>query len=256
MLHPLPHRDGAVPKVTVVIPARDEEATVAAVVAGVLGLGPDVVAEVLVVDDGSSDATARRAEAAGARVVGATAGPGKGQAMWQGVRESAGDVVVFCDADLAPFDPAYVPTLVDALLRHPGAALAKGRYHRTGTGGRVNELVARPSLELLHPAVAHLRQPLGGEYAAWRDVLEQVPFVHGYGVDLGLVLDVGARFGAGSVVEADLGERTHRNRPLDELRPQAVAVLEVALQRAGVLGRTVGECPPLRTIAGYVRRTA
>jgi len=252
MLHPLP--DGE--KVSVVIPARDEEATVADVVAGVLGLGPDRVAEVLVVDDGSSDATAVRAEAAGARVVAADAGPGKGQAMWQGLRESSGDVVVFCDADLAPFDPEYIPSLVGALVRRPGAALVKGRYHRTGTGGRVNELVARPTLELLHPTVAHVRQPLGGEYAAWRHVLEQVPFVHGYGVDLGLVLDVAARFGAASVVEADLGERTHRNRPLDELRPQAVAVLEVALHRAGVLGRSIDECPPLRTTPGYVRRTA
>jgi glucosyl-3-phosphoglycerate synthase len=246
------------PVASVVIPARDEAATVAAVVRGVLGLGPSVVAEVVVVDDGSTDATAEVAAAAGARVVAADAatGPGKGQAMWKGVAEAAGEVVVFCDADLAPFDPAYVPRLVEALVRRPGAGLAKGRYRRTGTGGRVNELVARPVLDLLHPALAHLSQPLGGEYAAWRDVLEQVPFVHGYGVDLGLVLDVAARFGPDAVVEADLGDRSHRNRPLDELRPQARAVLEVALHRAGLLDVAPAERPPLRDVPGYVRRTA
>jgi glucosyl-3-phosphoglycerate synthase len=249
MLHPV---------VTVVIPARDEAATVGDVVAGVRSLGPDVVAEVLVVDDGSTDATAAVAARVGARVVAAdpAIGPGKGQAMWKGLAESHGEVVVFCDADLAPFDPTYVPRLVEALVRHPGAGLVKARYRRrTGTGGRVNELVARPALDLLHPALARLSQPLGGEYAGWRDVLEQVPFVHGYGVDLGLVLDVAARFGAGAVVEADLGDRSHRNRSLDELRPQARAVLEVALARAGMVDRPA-ERPPLVDVPGYVRRTA
>lgn len=246
------------PVVSVVIPARDEASTVAGVVAGVRALGPHAVAEVLVVDDGSTDATAERARDAGARVVAADAdiGPGKGQAMWKGVTEAVGDLIVFCDADLAPFDPAYVTHLVDGLVRRPGAGLVKARYHRTGTGGRVNELVARPVLELLHPAVAHLAQPLGGEYAAWRDVLEQVPFVHGYGVDLGLVLDIARRFGPGAVVETDLGDRSHRNRPLDALRPQATVVLEVALQRAGRLAGPLAECPPLRDVPGYVRRTA
>ena len=247
MLHPV---------ISVVIPARDEEATIGDVVRAIMGLGREAAAEVLVVDDSSADGTAATAAAAGARVVAAESGPGKGQAMWHGVREAASDLIVFCDADLAPFDPSYVTDLASALVGRPGASLVKGRYHRSGTGGRVNELVARPSLELLHPSVAHLSQPLGGEYAAWREVLEQVPFVHGYGVDLGLVLDIAGRFGATSVIETDLGVRTHRNRPLEELRPQAAAVLEVALQRAGVLGRTVPECPPLCTVPGYVRRTA
>ena len=244
------------PNVSVVVPARDEAGTVGEVVRGVLDAGDPRVAEVLVVDDGSTDATAAVAAAAGARVVGAEAGPGKGQALWKGLAESVGEVVVFCDADLSPYDPKYVGLLLDALARCPGAGLVKGRYRRTGTGGRVNELVARPALELLHPGLAHLSQPLGGEYAGWRDLLEQVPFVHGYGVDLGLVLDVAGRFGTDAVIEADLGERSHRNRPLDQLRPQAQAVLEVALQRAGLLGRSLPECPPLRDVPDYVRRTA
>jgi glucosyl-3-phosphoglycerate synthase len=251
------------PTVTVVIPARDEATTVGDIVRAVLHLSRPRVHEVLVIDDGSGDGTGAVAARAGARVVRATDvlpgyadGPGKGQAMWKGVAEASGDVIVFCDADLTGFDPAYVTQLVEALTAAPAAALAKGRYAgRSGTGGRVNELVARPALELLHPALAGLAQPLGGEYAAWRDVLEDVPFVHGYGVDLGLVLDIADRFGAASVVQADLGVRSHRNRPLADLRPQAKAVLEVALARAGVADPPA-ECPPLRSVAGYERRTA
>ena len=244
------------PVVSVVIPARNEAATVGGIVRSVLGLGARV-REVVVVDDGSTDDTAAVARAAGAEVVPSEGGPGKGQAMWKGVAETSGDVVVFCDADLEGFDPRFITGLVDALRATPRAALAKGRYaERAGTGGRVNELVARPALELLHPLLAGLAQPLGGEYAAWRDVLEQLPFVHGYGVDLGLVLDVADLFGPEAIVEADLGVRIHRNRPLDELRPQARVVLEVALQRAGMLASPLPECPPLRTVPGYERKTA
>jgi glucosyl-3-phosphoglycerate synthase len=251
------------PVVTVVIPARNEASTVGDIVRAVLGLRRPV-GEVVVVDDGSTDGTAAVAAEAGATVVTAATtlpefgtGPGKGQAMWKGLAESAGDVIVFCDADLRGFDGSFVTRLADALVASPGAAIAKGRYsERAGTGGRVNELVARPALELLHPLLADLAQPLGGEYAIWRDVAEELPFVHGYGVDLGLVLDIADRFGAEAIVEADLGVRTHRNRSLDELRPQARIVLEVALQRAGMLASSLPECPPLRTVAGYERRTA
>ena len=244
------------PVASVVIPARNEAGTVGRIVRSVRSLG-DRVAEVVVVDDQSTDDTAAVAGESGARVVRSELGPGKGQAMWKGVAETTGDVVVFCDADLEGFDPAFITGLLDALTSTPGAALAKGRYAaRSGTGGRVNELVARPVLELLHPRLSGLAQPLGGEYAAWRDVLEQLPFVHGYGVDLGIVLDVAERFGPEAIVEADLGVRAHRNRSLEQLRPQARVVLEVALHRAGLLTTPVAECPPLRTTPGYVRRSA
>lgn len=254
MLHPV---------VSVVVPARNEATTIAGVVAGALALGHDQVAEVVVVDDGSIDGTPEVAEAAGARVVrgdgpfGAHGrGPGKGQAMWRGLAEAIGDLVVFCDGDLDPFDADYIPALASVLVRTPEAALVKGRYRRAGTGGRVNELVARPSIDLLHPALGRLAQPLGGEYAAWRDVLERVPFVHGYGVDLGLAIDIASRFGPSSVIEVDLSPRSHRNRSLEELRPQATAVLEVALARAGVRLPRPAECPPLGEVPGYVRRSA
>ena len=219
------------PVVSVVIPARNEAGTVGAIVQALVDRRE--IAEVVVVDDGSIDATATIAEDAGARVVEATSGPGKGRAMRQGLCEAKGDLIVFCDADLVHFDPAYATTLAAALRRNPRAKLAKARYRRAGTGGRVNELVARPAIELLHPELAHIAQPLGGEYAGWRDAFEAIEFEDGYGVDLGILLDLATRFGPNAIIEVDLGERRHRNRTLDELRPQARQVLAVALDRAG-----------------------
>ncbi|HEX7168774.1 MAG TPA: glycosyltransferase [Acidimicrobiales bacterium] len=235
----------APPTVAVVIPARNEAPTVAAVVRAVVAL--DAVAEVVVVDDGSTDGTAALAAAAGATVVAASSPtPGKGSAMRDGVAATSSDIVVFCDADLEAFDTAFVTGLVDVLVAGGGrTALVKADYVRAGEGGRVTELAARPILDLLHPHVAHVAQPLGGEYAAWRSVLVEVPFVRGYGVELGLLLDIAARYGVAAIDQAHVGVRHHRNRPLRDLRPQAKEVLAVALERAGVPGVTVEECPPL-----------
>jgi glucosyl-3-phosphoglycerate synthase len=170
---------------------------------------------------------------------------------------ATGDVLVFLDADLRHFDPAFVTGLLAPLTADAEVAFVKGFYERPGGGGRVTELVARPMLRLFVPELAFVRQPLGGEFAARREVLEQVPFVQGYGVDLALLIDVAARSGAGSIVQADLGVRTHRNRPLDELGAQATAVLRVALLRAGVEERVgwdpadVAERPPIVEVEEY-----
>jgi glucosyl-3-phosphoglycerate synthase len=233
--------------VSVVVPARNEATTLDAVVQAIAALG--YVHEIVVVDDGSTDATAQVASAAGARVVAASSGPGKGSAMWDGVASATGDLVVFCDADLTDFDARLVTTLATTLTRAGRTtALVKGDYERPGEGGRVTELVARPVLRLLHPHLAHLAQPLGGEYAAWRDALHEVPFVCGYGVELGLLLDLAARHGPDAIAQVHLGVRRHRNRPLSQLAPQAQEVLAVALQRAGGPGITVDERPPLASL--------
>jgi glucosyl-3-phosphoglycerate synthase len=232
-------------RVSVCLPARDEEATVGPIVARVrsaLVEAVPLVDEVLVVDDGSADGTASEAAAAGARVVRrepADGPPGKGQALRRAVTEAAGDVLVFLDADVRNFDSHFVVGLLGPVLTEQGTALVKATYRRPlagsdGQGGRVTELVARPLLARLFPELAGVSQPLAGECAAPRSVLEAVPFADGYGVEVGLLIDVATRCGPGALAQVDLGERVHRNRPLDELAPQAADIIDVVLGRAGV----------------------
>jgi glucosyl-3-phosphoglycerate synthase len=157
--------------------------------------------------------------------------------MWKSLHASAGDIIAWCDADVREFDPAFVVGLLGPLLTEPGVDFVKGFYDRPlnegGTGGgRVTELAARPIISLLYPQLVPIVQPLAGEYAGRRSLLEQLPFVQGYGVDLGLLIDITERFGVDCIAQTDLGVRHHRNRPLDELSPQALAVLHTALVRA------------------------
>ncbi len=275
--------------ISVCIPARNEAATVGAIVGAIAGaLMRDVplVDEILVIDDHSTDDTAAVARAAGATVAAATtiladhgSGHGKGEALWKSLHASTGDLIVWCDGDLVDFDPAFVVGIVGPLLERPDIGFVKGFYDRplNGAGeggGRVTELVARPLLSFLFPALSTVEQPLGGEYGGRRELLEQLPFVTGYGVDIGLLIDVSRRFGIDALAQVDLGERRHRNRPIDELAPQAAMVMQAALRRVdsdragqplvgehvtlvrpdGVVEIDGVERPPLITLAEYRER--
>jgi glucosyl-3-phosphoglycerate synthase len=228
---------------SLVLPARDEEATVGRVLEAYLPLrDAGLLDEVVVVDSLSSDATAVVARAAGATVV-SSAERGKGEAMWRGVRASTGDLVVFADADVLDAGPHYVVGLLGPLLDDPAVHLVKGFYQRPivavdGTveehGGRVTELVARPLLSLLRPELARLVQPLAGEYAARRSLLEAVPFPTGYGVEIALLLDAFARHGADGIAQVDLGRRTHSRQSQQQLGVMAAEVMAAALRRLGL----------------------
>ncbi len=243
-------------RISVCIPARDEEATLGQIVAAVHGElveGIGLVDELIVVDDGSRDETAAVAFAAGARVVSVSdaidraddsdrllprAASGKGEAMRRGLAATTGEVVVFLDADVENFGVHFVTGLLGPLLTTSDTMLVKACYRRplagshTG-GGRVTELVARPVLSLLFPQLSGVRQPLAGEVAVRREALAGIALADGYGVELGMLIDVSRRFGVGSIAQVDLDVRTHRNRPLHELAPQARDVLDVAFRRAG-----------------------
>lgn len=148
--------------------------------------------------------------------------------------------MVFCDADIYGFDPGFVVGLAGPLLVDPDLLLVKGAYDRPfegrpGEGGRVTQLVARPLLKALFPELAWVSQPLAGEAAGRRHVLEEIDFEDGYGVEAGMLIDVARRWGPHRIAECFLGERQHRNRPLAELAPQAETVIGVVLRRAGVL---------------------
>jgi glucosyl-3-phosphoglycerate synthase len=227
-------------RVSVCIPARNEALTVAGVVSPVVAAleGPEpLVDEVIVVDDCSTDGTGPIAEAFGARVVRRGGRPGKGSAMADALAAAQGDIVVFLDADVRNFGLHYVTRLVEPLLVDESLVLVKGTYHRPdngGTGGgRVTELLARPLLRRLVPELAFVRQPLAGEVAVRRSALDGLALEPGYGVEIGMLIDVTRRFGPAAIAQVDLGERLHRNRPLAELSGQADEVLAAVLTRTG-----------------------
>ncbi len=230
--------------VSVCLPARNEAATVGSIVAILREhlLDPGAIDEIVVLDDHSDDATASVAAEAGARVADAAgvlpgygSGHGKGEALWKSLFVTDGDIVIWCDSDITEFGPRFVTGLLGPLLCEPGVDLAKGYYRRPQReregGGRVTELVARPLLSLYYPQLAALHQPLSGEYGGRRDVLERLPFFRGYGVDIGLLIDLADLVGIDGLVQVDLDIRMHRNRSLSDLGPQATAILQTVLCR-------------------------
>ncbi|MCE0534955.1 glucosyl-3-phosphoglycerate synthase [Kineosporia rhizophila] len=235
--------------VSVVLPALNEEETVAGVVGAVLAAGP-LVDEVVVMDGGCTDRTAERAVAAGAKVValsevlpGLEPLPGKGEVLWRSLAATSGDLVVFVDADLVEVGPEVVVGLLGPLLTEPGVQLVKGFYRRPlrldsveqrSGGGRVTELMARPLLARFAPQLSGVVQPLGGEYAARRDLLTRLPFAGGYGVEVALLMDTVQLAGLDAIGQVDLGVRKHRNRDLADLGVMASEILAVVLDRAGV----------------------
>ncbi|MEV1168288.1 glucosyl-3-phosphoglycerate synthase [Nonomuraea sp. NPDC049784] len=257
--------------VSVVLPARDEELTVGDIVRVIrrdLVERLPLVDEILVVDSNSTDATAERAREAGARVVAQDQVlshlpplTGKGEALWKGLAASSGDIVVFVDADLRNFTAHFVSGLVGPLLVNGDIHFVKGMYERPftgddgvvrrGAGGRVTELVARPLLNMFWPELAGFAQPLGGEYAARREVLEQVPFVTEYGVEFGLLVDLFQLIGLDAMAQVDLGTRTHSHQSMAALGRMAGQIMLTAWSRLERQGRVLPAEPPAHTMLQF-----
>ncbi|GGR14113.1 glucosyl-3-phosphoglycerate synthase [Streptomyces netropsis] len=263
---------GAGTTVSVVLPALNEEATVGAIVATIrrelMTDAVPLVDELVVLDSGSTDRTAVVAAAAGARVVHRDevlprlpALPGKGEVLWRSLLATEGDVVCFVDADLRDFSADFVSGTVGPLLTEPDVHFVKAMYDRplgeaVGQGGRVTELVARPLLNLHWPQLAGFVQPLGGEYAARRSLLERLPFPVGYGVELGLLVDALHTVGLDALAQVDVGVRKHRHQDGRALGRMAAAIYRTAQLR---LARGHLVRPALtqfeRTPEGFVPRT-
>lgn len=242
--------------ISVVLPALDEEDTVESVIDSITPVVGDLVDELIVLDSGSTDDTEIRSIAAGARVVSREQAvpefvpqPGKGEALWRSLAATSGDIVVFIDSDLIDPDPMFVPKLVAPLLTGDDIHLVKGCYRRplrldgtedANAGGRVTELVARPLLAALRPELCGVLQPLGGEYAATRELLTSVPFAPDYGVEIGLLVDTYDRLGLDAIAQVNLGVRAHRNRPLTELGVMSRQVVATLLSRCGIGDSGVG----------------
>jgi glucosyl-3-phosphoglycerate synthase len=234
--------------IAVCIPCHDEAATIGRIVRTVNAALVDrvgLVDELLVVDDRSTDASAMIARREGATVVPVEpteagdqyGGSGKGNVLWTALARTTSDFVVFCDADVTSFRAEWVTRLVAPLLADSTLAIVKPSYHRPtagGGGGRTTELVARPLLALCAPPLHALAQPLAGETAARRDVLERLALPCGWGVEVAMVMDVAAELGPQAIGQVDLGVRTHRHRPLAELTVQAAEIAATILGRAGL----------------------
>jgi len=258
--------------ISVVLPALNEAETVGSVIDTITPMLGGLVDELIVLDSGSTDATATRARAAGARVVtreealpDVAPRPGKGEALWRSLAATTGDIIVFIDSDLIDPDPMFVPRLVGPLLTADGIHLVRGFYRRplkvgdgedANGGGRVTELVARPLLAALRPELGYVLQPLGGEYAGTRELLASVPFAPGYGVEIGILIDTYDRFGLGAIAQVNLGVRTHRNRPLSELGPMSRQIIATLLTRCGITDSGVGLTQFIPEGDGYLTRAS
>jgi glucosyl-3-phosphoglycerate synthase len=241
--------------VSVVIPAREEAATIGAIVSTSVPL----VDQVLVVDAASTDGTAEIAAREGAEVVQQSElmsefGPvlGKGDAMWRALPAVRGDIVVYLDADTEQFDEHFVRGLAGPLLVDPAIQFVKAFYRRpfrVGSerqpegGGRVTELTAKPLLATFYPELRDVRQPLAGEIAARRSLLERLPFATGYAVEVAMLIDAWSAVGIDAMAQVDLDERQNRHQPLSALRPMADAVLAAVTQRLVREGRLRGVEP-------------
>ena len=257
-------------RISVVIPARDEEATVGDVVSVVRAEvmdGLPLVDELVVMDSDSADATAEVAAHAGAVVhrcrdvaPGLGAYPGKGEALWKSLLVTTGDILVFLDADLTTWGSHFITGLLGPVLipapdptqPDQSTMLVKACYDRAASetadggtvgGGRVTELVARPMLNLWWPQLAGVAQPLSGEWAARRALLAELPIPVGYGVEIAVLIDAARRHGIDAIAQVDLGERAHSHQSDADLAVMAAELMLVAERRR--FGAEVAIAPEL-----------
>jgi glucosyl-3-phosphoglycerate synthase len=239
--------------VSVCLPARNEAHTIGPILEQLLPLIElGAVDQVVVVDD-STDGTGEIARRQGAEVhdqrdLMPALGPvlGKGDAMWRALPVLRGELICFLDADSERFGAHFACGLLGPLIREPGISFVKGFYRRPfrvgetvfpDGGGRVTELTARPLLNTFYPELSSIQQPLAGEVAARRELLQRLPFVTGYGVDIALLLDVYRTIGIDGIAQVDLDVRQNAHQSLRELGPMAEEVLHAVAVRLVREGR-------------------
>jgi glucosyl-3-phosphoglycerate synthase len=288
--------------ISLALPTLNEEKTVGKIISTIKRQLIDrfpLIDEFVVIDSESEDRTASIAESFGLAVhrhpdILPEHGSyrGKGEALWKSLFVTRGDIIVWIDSDITGIHPKFVYGLVGPLLTQPHLGFVKGFYRRplnlggqvsTTGGGRVTELTARPLINLFYPQLSGIVQPLAGEMAGRRDILEALPFFTGYGVETGLLIDILAQFGLRCIAQTDLQERIHRNQSLFALSRMAFAIVQVVVKRLGqerrveLLGELStsmklihysptelflevkeieeGERPPMNTLQEYVNRT-
>jgi glucosyl-3-phosphoglycerate synthase len=236
-------------RISVVIPALNEERTIGTIVSRIHQKMVEEVAivdEIVVMDGFSNDSTVKEAIKAGASVYTPdSAGPkvncsGKGVALWKSQFVTTGDILVFIDSDIIDFDERFICGLLGPLLIYQEYEFVKAFYKRPlllgsgvyeNQGGRVTEILVRPLLSAFIPELAFFNQPLAGEYAISRSLLETLPVFSGYGVEIGLLMDIYFSRGLSRVAQVDMEQRWHRNRTVAELSMMSFALLNVMVDR-------------------------
>lgn len=272
--------------ISVCIPTLNEEATIGETVKTVrhaLMEEVPLIDELAVIDSGSSDATEDIARDAGADfflaediLPGLGNHPGKGENLWKAVYQLKGDILCFIDADIRNIHPRFVYGVLGPLLVSPEIQYVKGFYRRPLTGekmiqpsggGRVTEILVRPLLSMFYPELTHFAQPLSGEYASRRSVLETLTFPTGYSVEISHLLEIYQRHGMKAFAQTDLEQRVHRNRSTQALGSMSREILACFFHRLEAGNKvSLGEfssCealhpgterPPMKDLAEYRRR--
>ncbi|HEX6269504.1 MAG TPA: glucosyl-3-phosphoglycerate synthase [Anaerolineales bacterium] len=236
--------------ISLALPALNEEETVGNVIQTIkkaLVLDVPLLDEIVLIDSNSKDRTREIAQSLGVPVYihqsvlpqyGAR--PGKGEALWKSLYCTRGDIVIWLDTDIVNIHPRFAYGLIGPLLLRPDVQFIKGFYRRplrvgnktqAGGGGRVTELTARPLLNLFYPELSGVIQPLSGEYGGRRAALEQLSFFSGYGVEIGLLIDVFDKFGLKAIAQVDLQERIHHNQPLEALSKMSFAIIQAVMRK-------------------------
>lgn len=242
-------------KISLCIPTLNEEKTIGkeiVIFQSELVTKHTLLDEIAVIDSGSTDKTREIAAAFGAHVYLAKEilpeygeKKGKGENLWKAIYQLVGDIIVYIDADIKNIHPRFAYGLIGPLISHPEIEYVKAFYQRPLAtsggvhplgGGRVTEILIRPLFSLFFPELTGIIQPLSGEYAVRRSILEQIPFPIGYGVETSHLIDVNRMRGLNSLAQTDLDQRVHRNQPTLDLGKMAFGILHTFLSRVSSLG--------------------
>lgn len=238
-------------KVSVIIPTLEEEGTIEYIlniVIDKLYKKNKIVHEIIVVDGGSQDKTIEICSKykdyikifSQKEIHEEVNNGGKGEALWKSLFVCDGDIVVYIDSDIKDFTERFVVGIIGPMLFNENIKFVKGYYNRplinsenvkSNEGGRVTELCARPMLNLLYPELGGFVQPLGGEYGGYKNVLENIKFTSGYGVEVQLLIEIYKKYGLKSMGQTNLYERIHRHQPINSLSKMSYAIMKTILKK-------------------------
>ena len=236
--------------ISLALPALNEAKTVGNVIQSIqaaLVEAAPLLDEIVLIDSNSEDRTREIAQGLGVPVYihqevlpNYGSRRGKGEALWKSLYCTQGDIVIWLDTDIVNMHPRFAYGLIGPFLLRQDIQFVKGFYRRplrvgdkiqAGGGGRVTELTARPLLNLFYPELSGVIQPLSGEYGGTRAALEQLSFFSGYGVEIGLLIDMLDKFGLNAIAQVDLQERIHHNQPLEALSKMSFAIIQAVMRK-------------------------